>query len=261
MRLFIDGDLDAYFDARRTAGSLWIFQHVPKTAGSSVRREVAQALNKFRQAHIHVDGMDPNTPYHQRLDQAVSEFLTQSEKIDYRFVSGHIFAHHRERICKIHKNTKAFTFLRDPVERYISDYRYQRTDMHPESSVFRARYPTIETFISARGSANSLAQYLLPADLHKSKDVNRAVDYILDNFEFIGIQNNYAASFKVLCNLIGINREPTVTDRRNPVSADNPAPTSADTIQAIRELNSFDQKIYDILSPKIGLAIKNLLSS
>lgn len=259
MRMLIDGELGAYFDASRTAGSLWIFQHVPKTAGSSLRREVAQALRKLGpEANIHIDWTDPTIPHHEKMDRAVNGFLARAESIPFLFASGHLFARHIEQIRKSHARTKVFTFMRDPVERYISDYRYQRTDMHPESPAFRAEFPTIESFMDSKRAANSMAHYLLPPDVRKSENAGRAANYLLDNFEFIGIQNYYEPSFRALCALIGIDRKPTVKERLNPVTDENPAPTSPEILQKIRDLNAFDQELYDILSTKIRSAFERI---
>lgn len=253
MRFLIDGDFEKYFHSQNDATALWIFQHVPKTAGSSLRREIASALGELRpDTNIHLDGTDPRIPFHKRLDDAVLAFVGRAKMKSYRFVSGHIFARHMDIIKSSIDNPRAFTFLRSPVDRFISDYRYQRSVMHPDHEDFCTKFPTIELFLSAPWANNQISQYLLPEPIFHRQDAELAVDYLLDNFDFIGLQDRYEASFRTLSTLIGIERNPTVRDRQNPASNENPIPHSNEISETIRRCNQFDQDIYDIISKKIS---------
>jgi len=261
MRLLLDGDFKRYFDPMRTMGALWLFQHVPKTAGSSLREEIGGALRENRPAtNIHVDGMDPAIPFHERLDLAVEAFATRCGDNAYRFASGHIFARHVARIRAAAPQTHLFTFLRDPVSRFVSDYRYQRSPMHPGHEVFQRDVPTLEAFLARGWTANQMAQYLLPLELVRARDPARALDYLLDNFEFVGLQDDYDASFRILARLIGIEREPSHHARTNPPTPDNPAEIDPALAARIEAAHALDRALFDGVRTRLD-AVKGELEA
>ncbi|MBW6396659.1 sulfotransferase family 2 domain-containing protein [Roseomonas sp. HJA6] len=247
MRLLLDGNFNHYFDPQRTKGALWLFQHVPKTAGSSLREEIAGALRENRPAtNIHVDGMDLAIPFHDRLDRAVEDFATRCADNSYRFASGHIFARHVARIRAAAPQTRLFTYLRDPVSRFISDYRYQRSPMHPGHEAFRREVPTIEAFLARGWTANQMTQYLLP------------LDHLLDTFEFVGLQDDYDTSFRILTRLIGIQREPSLRERTNPPTQDNPADIDPTLAARIEAAHAFDRSLFEELRRRLDMVKDDL---
>lgn len=245
MRLLLDGAFERYFDPARTAGALWVFQHVPKTAGSSLRGELAAALTP--NAHIHLDGTDPAIPYHDRLDAAVAAFAAGEAARPCRFVSGHIFERHIRGIRAAAPPARIITYLRDPVARFISDYRYQRTPMSPGHEAFRRAYPKIEDFLALDWTGNQITRYLLPEALFHARDAAAAADHLMDGFEFVGLQEDYGLCFVALARLLGIQRVPTERQRENPSTPDNPAELGPETRARIAAAHTFDQAVFDIL--------------
>lgn len=243
MRLLLEGEFKRYFDPARTDGALWVFQHVPKTAGSSLRGELAAVLAP--NAHIHLDGTDPAIPYHDRLDAAVAAFLARAAAQPCRFVSGHIFERHIQAIREAAPHARVLTFLREPVARFVSDYRYQRTPMSPGHEAFRRLYPTIEDFLALDWTGNQTTRYLLPEALFRAGDPDAAAEHLFDRFEFIGLQEDYGLCFVALCRLLGVRRVPTERQRENPSSPDNPAELTAEARARIAAANAFDQAVFD----------------
>lgn len=243
MRMLLDEKFDDYFEAAGQKNTLWVNQHVPKTAGSSLRRELADEL--WPNANIHLDGTDPSVPYHERLDIAVGDFLKSMKKRPYKLASGHIFARHVATIDDAAPHAKFITFLRDPTARFISDYRYQRTPMSPGHERFRQDFPTIESFMTLPWTRNQISNYLLPKDPDPAGDADRAVDFLLDRFEFIGLQEDYDLSFQALARRIGFNRKPTHRVRENPDSSDNPTAMTSAQMRQIAEANAFDHAIVE----------------
>jgi hypothetical protein len=253
MRMLMDGDFDRYFDPSRTRGAFWVFQHVPKTAGSSLREEVVQALREFRpETNIHLDGTDTSIPWHARMDQAVSGFAGALRVGDYRFASGHLFARHVAALRAARPDARSFTLLRDPVRRFVSDYRYQRSAMNPDHETFRREVPTLEAFLALGWSADSMARHLLPPDLLRRGDAAAALDHLLDDFEFVGVQDDYAFSFAILRRLLGLRREPKVRQRSNPPTPDNPTEVPEALAARLEAAHRFDRALYD--GVRLGLA-------
>jgi hypothetical protein len=85
------------------------FVHIPKTAGTAIDHAFKSL---FRADEVfHGKTVYDYQPY------------SREELADYRFFSGHI---QRDYFEKLPENTRYFTFLRNPVKRTISHYRYFR---------------------------------------------------------------------------------------------------------------------------------------
>ncbi len=246
MRLLLDGAFDRYFDPQRTEGAFWLFQHVPKTAGSSLRDEICDALHeRRRETNIHLDGTDPAIPFHIRLDQAAESFAARCAQDRYRFASGHLFARHVAHIRAAVPGTHVLTYLRDPVARFVSDFRYQRSAMHPGHDAFRRNVPDIEAFLALGWTTNQMAQYLLPPDVVRTGDPAAGVEYLLSHFEFIGVQDDYDASFGILAQLLGIDGVPHHRARTNPPTPDNPATIDPALAARLEAAHALDRALYE----------------
>lgn len=244
MRMLLEGDFDRYFDPARTEGAMWIFQHVPKTAGSSLRAELLKAFDEpDDETNIHIDGTDPAIPFHARLDAAVEAFIARAGTRPYRFVSGHIFERHVSRLRQAFPSARVLTFLRDPVSRVISDYRYQRSSLHPGHLAFRAAVPTLEAYLEQPGESDKMARYLLPGPMFLDGDAERGFEHLIDAVEFIGLQDEYAASFALLRHLVPLSPQPAAAERRNPPTQDNPALEDAEVAARIEARNTLDLAI------------------
>jgi hypothetical protein len=223
MRMLLDGEFDQYFDPDRTKGATWVFQHVPKTAGSSLRAELLRVFREpDEETNIHIDGTDPAIPFHARLDAAVEAFIARASARPYRFVSGHIFERHVARLRAAVPTARVLTFLRDPVARVMSDYRYQRSALHPDHLAFRAAVPTITDYLGQAGESEKMARYLLPRPMFLDGDAERGFAHLVDNFEFVGLQDEYEASFRALGQLLALPSQAVAAERRNPPTPDNP---------------------------------------
>lgn len=245
MRMLIEGKFDRYFAPSRTKGAFWLYQHVPKTAGSSLRTEFAAVLKPQR--NIHLDGTDPALPYHERLDAAVASFAARFGERPWRFASGHIFARHVAALRARAPHARPLTFLRDPSARFVSDYRYQRTPMSPDHEAFRRAIPDIDAFIALGWTGNQTARYLLPEAMFEARDPDAACAWLLDRFEFVGLQEDYELCADAAARLIGFRRTPGRRLRENPSSADNPRDVSPDQAARIAAANAFDHAIVALL--------------
>jgi len=125
----------------------YVFMHVPKTAGSSIRSSLAEVFS--------AGAVSPAFPV-RRIDARDSQLLQS-----YRVIAGHISwadaAFH-------FGNRRLFTFLRDPLERCLSVYGYFRQRTHdpliPLSQIRGLNSPE---------EATSLARQLDPEDFFRSE--------------------------------------------------------------------------------------------
>lgn len=198
--LLFDGRIDEYMAAVRQDAQLWLFVHVPKTAGSSLGTELAALQPPY--CNIHIDHLDRSKPGPQRFDAAVERFLEATKERRFHSASGHIQHRHTDRISATLPGVRTLTMLRHPLARLISDYRYQRSPMHPLHAEVAQRTPDFESFSRIPGQRNRMARHLAPPELVRPDRVDDCVAYVLEHFAFVGLQERYALHFRALTALV-----------------------------------------------------------
>jgi hypothetical protein len=249
METLFAGQFGDYLRETSAGQGPWIFVHVPKTAGTSLRNELAKLLQP--DSNIMVDYTDTSRSFHERMDDAVNQFLAEHAARPYAFASGHILGRHVSRIRQQIPDARFVTFLRDPVARLVSDYRYQRSPKHPVHADFIARVPSFEAYLELRPERNKMAQHLLPPDVLLRGDPEECIDSMLRTYCFIGVQEMYPISFRCLTTLLGTPLWPRL--RENVGSeADDELAMSPEVIGRVREVNPLDCALYDAVFPRLA---------
>lgn len=246
LNLLFDQRFADYFAGFRQDDPLWVFVHVPKTAGSSLGGELAQVLQPY--ANIFVDYNDPTKTYMEMLDASVAGFLARNAANPHRFASGHIFSHHLDRIDEAAGPIRRITMLRQPVKRVISDYRYQGSPMHPGNEAFRKRYPTFQSYLANEGEANKATRHLVPAEIFRTGDAQACVDYMLRTYDFVGLQEMYPLSFRMLFALLGERRFPTLRERVNDTAQDADLGSDPTLVAETEARNALDIEVHKAFS-------------
>jgi hypothetical protein len=253
----LDGQFDDYFAAAQTGRPLWMFVHVPKTGGSSMNGELMPVYGPSK--HIFIDYYEEGRTYHELIDEAVDKFLAAAEEKRFRFCTGHLLAPQVTRIMHSLPDVRPFTMLREPVSRVLSDFRYQRSDMHPSNEAFRAQFPTLESYIDQLGEANKFAVHLLPDALRLAGDPDPCVEYLIDTFCFVGFQELFSVSLHALTWFAKKPRFSTVRRRISDPDANNEVVLTYELQESIRERNALDVAIYERLSARF-FAISDALT-
>lgn len=243
-RLLLEGRFDPWL-AQGAPPPLWLFVHVPKTAGSSLATELAALLPPYRS--IHIDHADRSRPAPERYDAVTEAFIARQATDPCRVASGHVQFRHWRRIVEAVPGTRLITMLREPVARLVSDYLYQRSPMHPLAEEVRARIPDFAAFIELKGQRNRIARHLLPPRIALDGDIERGVKFLRDRYAFIGVQERYELGFRALTAMLsGTPRRPAAERKR---ANDGAAAEKAQVMEALRdpalqariaELNRFD---------------------
>lgn len=234
------GDIKGYLRANGdTPQATWLFLHIPKTAGSSFRSELARRL--LPEANITVNYADDLRPHNVKMDEAIERFCARAQREPVRFASGHLLRPMMARIEARLPETRLVTMLRDPVARVVSDFRYQRTPQHPPYRAFIERFPRFEDYLEARESQNKMTEFLRRAP---DQSVAEIIDDIERSFAFVGITELYPLSFKLLMALLGDHSAPTVYERRTEDSDENRIDNLDALTPRIREVNRVDMAIY-----------------
>ncbi|WP_203072662.1 sulfotransferase family 2 domain-containing protein [Falsiroseomonas ponticola] len=219
-----------------------VFVHIPKTAGTSLRTELAALLEPS--ASIAVDAADGRPDFRARMDDAVEQFLKDGGPAGIRFVSGHLLARHAARLRSHYTDARFVTLLRNPVDRVVSDYRHQRSPRNPLQADFTARFPTLKDYVDFAPEQNRMARHLVPDPLLASGRAAACIAYIMRAYAFVGIQEMYEVSFLTVTALSGRPRLPSLRINVNEDDEDERRVTTA-MAQYIGQANRLDVAIYD----------------
>jgi hypothetical protein len=239
VKALFEGRFDDYFEAcADRPEDLWFLIHVPKTAGSSLRTEIAARLRP--DVNVEVDYHDLSKPYDQRREEAIDRFAAGDAR-SCRFASGHMPRLLVERVREVRPQLKLITLLRDPVERCLSDFRYQRTPAHPPHREFIQQCPTIKEFVALEKERNKLFKHL-----RKNWDdgIDQVIADLESGFAFVGLTELYALSFRLLFTLLRVRAAPTIYERK---TADVPESRIRDLPRLrpmIEEANALDLQIW-----------------
>jgi hypothetical protein len=137
---------------------------------------------------------------------------------------------------------RLMTMLRDPVKRVVSDYRYQRTPLHPQHLEFIKTFPTFESYFRSPWARNRMFQFLRPSE---DASLDDCIRFVVDRFAFVGIVEMYALSFRLVTRLMGAERSHSSHERKTPDSGDNEIELTSDLIAKLRKLNAADVALYE----------------
>jgi len=240
----LDPDDTTYFRENTIGpGAPLFFLHIPKTAGSSFGREMRSRLKP--NANLVFNYKNDSRPMHLQLPYVVDRFLARPNRSRVRFASGHIQFVHACRIKVVEPATRLVTFLRRPIDRMISDYRYQSTDAHPLKAKFVAEYPTFGDFIVADGPENKMHKFLCA---YRGEPVDDVISRLTQKFTFVGTVEHYEIAFQIITALIGKVELPSiVANKTNNTEAPSVDPTPQQ-LKIFNDKNALDIQLYEHFS-------------
>ncbi|MEJ0045490.1 MAG: hypothetical protein WDN04_04640 [Rhodospirillales bacterium] len=236
------GDFERYFAEAGEGAPLWLFVHVPKTAGSSLETDLASFLTPY--ANIEIDYTDTTKPYQVLFDEAVQRFIGRHREVPYRFAAGHIVARHTDMLRHAIPELRCFSMLRHPINRIVSDYRYQRSSMNLAREAFIRSTPDFNAYVARKHVHNKTAIALVPRPIVEARDIEGAVRYVMENYAFIGLQEMYPLGLRALTTLMGNPRTPEARVRVNTDIHDH-VEVLPEMDTELRRLNSVDFGLFE----------------
>ena len=245
-------DFQEYVSRTRKNGYFWLFQHIPKTAGTSLLKEMEICLAPYRNIFSNYHGT-PGNPAHlkqreQSLMDAVDRFLGANVRLHYRSASGHLNPNHVHAIRTALPHTQVFTFLRNPVDRVISNFRYIRTPAEPAYEHFIKQYPTIEDFVVAPTGRNTMWKFVCANRFEADAE---GLNKIFNRYAFFGTLEEMSLCFEFLSALSGCPKTPTIQANKTQTNKDNEIEITDEVVELIRENNKNDIAFYDEVTRRL----------
>jgi hypothetical protein len=214
------------------------FLHIGKTAGTSLQHALFEVMHDAAIFHESLPNFDAVSP----AELAINDL-----------VIGHFTYQH---VAKLRPDRFLMTFLREPVERVISNYHFLRSrsplSNYSEKTIEAARVLTLREFllcddpgvrmVTENFQAKWLAYDIRPEHQCRIFDLRGQAERNLSTFDFVGFVEYFDESIAALSQEIGVDiamKRLNVTETR---SAE--APTSSEDIELIRQLNTVDMALY-----------------
>ncbi len=228
----------------RQANETLIFQHIPKTAGTTLSFILT---HHFQEQDIyHVRNLKQmNGPAYSSHFGSTDNFIAlhPDERNSFRLIIGHeTFGLHRH----LNHPVKYITFVRDPVERVISQYcQYRRMikaneldDEQLTLEQFLALNPHVMNNYQTRNLSGLDFVSYTPKECYQ-----KTLENIDQYFSFVGIVERFDESLLLPSKLFDWPRV-TYIRRNTTTTQDSNINIDPATIQKIREANQLDTKLY-----------------
>ncbi len=210
---------------------LIIYLHVPKAAGNSsigsIKSEVG--VENFKSIQWN------------DVDNSWGDFIKEHERRKFKLVSGHFRMKHILELDKYEVDYKLVTFIRHPVERIISQYKYLCTDKDPNYIEFRKKYPNFDDYAYRGVGPNVVSRILVQGALSFEEYLVK----IKRKYDFVGVSEHYDFSMLLLMNYLGYDY--TVSQKKNVTikNQHNQFEVSKKTYDYLLEKHSLDVQIFE----------------
>lgn len=206
--------------------------HIPKTAGTAFRKVFMENIGERNYAKLDI--------YSSGNIRVNNELFTGS-KLSHQItaVHGHCSYTYLTKYFELSPSVEYITWLRNPVERVLSNYYFlnkiisERLNEAEDENLLCRMGKSLEEFVSAEDNQNVMSKFLEGAPL--------------DEFRFIGIQDDYANELKRLETVMHWkhvdNQFHNVTGRKMSVIND-------EVIKLIRDVNSRDVALFEAILSK-----------
>lgn len=219
--------------------TLWFFHHIPKTAGTTLNTilDAAFAPHEVRSVYGEHE--------YEQFFALHSGALTEC-----RLLRGHLLVKDFDGLLAQHPRMRIVTFLREPVARVVSEFRFLRTwpqghihaRLNADGLSLRDYVESAERRYVFRN--NNLMTTLvsgISALEHPGAALARAKRNVAERFAFTGVMERFDESLLLLARLMGL--KDMVYEAHN-VARPHSARPDAETLARIAERNQLDTALH-----------------
>ncbi len=227
-----------------------VFVHVPKTAGSTIYN----ILDSQYKRNFTTKGINPQ----KFVDAFLKYSPEQIEKFDV--VKGHFTLQLLHRI----QNPVVFTFLRDPVEKFISSYYYIKRAHWNRNHVAVNKLKNIDEFVDfavRNGIDNAQTRHLSNSikehpNSESPKMANEGIDLLklaknnLDRMDYVFYTSQFDLAILILAKELQWHKKPFYVTKNRTKNRPSATDISSETIERIREIEKYDIELFDYSKAK-----------
>lgn len=221
---------------------IMLFMHIPKTAGMSVGKALQEGFDVF-----HPVSWEQTARSFRHKSRAALYARTDGQP-RRQVLMGH-FGWPEVMFWKTHElPVKCATIIRDPLARFVSNYRYNCSERHPQHAQFRDRFPTMESY--AQDLSNDYQLTLMTGAFYSFE---QALEKLARHYSFIGLTEHLGASLAHFNRSHGL---PKLVEHRENTASERPRKEAAEipdaVVNLVGEKSRNDQRLHDLLSRFYG---------
>ncbi len=217
--------------ATEELNTLLVYLHVPKAAGNSSIGSIKVKVGKENSRSIKWND----------IEKSWSDFIVEHQEKPLSLVSGHFRFKHVLALKEANVDYKLVTFIRHPVERIISQYKYSCSENVPNYLEFRNKFKTFDDYAYRGVGPNAVSRILVQGALSFEEYLNK----LKDRYAFVGLSEHYDFSMFMLMNSLGYDYE--IAKKKNVTIKDsfNQFDVSKKTYDYLLEKHSLDVQLFN----------------
>lgn len=195
-----------FINNKASENEVIIFQHIPKTAGTTLRYIIQYQFAPGAICELYGDAGS----HSERVNKLKN--LTKTERKKIEIINTHLGFGIHEYLSQPYTY---ITFLRDPVDRVISMYYYYQKTKNPlfqhlSLKEFVESYPAVQNGMTKNFSGVTLKRQLLPEEAKDkvpftAENLELAKHNLQTQFKFVGISERFDESLILLQRILGLS--------------------------------------------------------